>query len=972
MTLDREITIEEKIRGIGLELFSAMRDVPPVFDMKRWTGKVMDWSMKHEEFKIRLFRFIDVLPSLRSDDQVVRLLQEYFSGEIEVPKLISGGIGLLFGKGFAPAVAAPVIRKSVESMARQFIAGKDARDVRNAINALRKDDSRFSIDLLGEAVVSDKEAAEYAGRYLALLDFIHESLPDEAEPDVSIKVSSLYSQLDPRDWEGSLARTRENLRPILRKAKALGISVTFDMEQYYHKDLTIAVFKNILKEEEFREVPTAGIALQAYLKDTEQDILTLAGWAREQSRKIVIRLVKGAYWDYEIVVNRQKGWPVPVFLNKEETDLNFERLTRLLFEHSDAFRPAIATHNLRSISHAIAAAGSLNLSKQDLEFQILYGMADPLRNALRERGFNVRTYTPVGDLIPGMAYLVRRLLENTSNESFLRKSFSEKTSFDDLIRAPQALRKTPEEEMPDSGFRNEPPFDFSIGLNRRKMADALRTIKENGNKEYPLLIGEREVRTERNIASYDPASPADIVGTVSSAGIPEADAAINEAKKAAASWRMIDPEKRAGYLFLAAEAMRKQRFELAALEVIEVGKTWTDADGDVCEAIDYLEYYGREMKRLAKPKVLQEYPGENNEYGYQPKGIGVVIAPWNFPLAIATGMTSAAVVAGNCVLFKPSGLSPVLGYKLAETFRSVGLPAGVLQFLPGPGSETGEYLVSHPAVDFIAFTGSKDVGLRIVQRAGETKPGQRNVKKVIAEMGGKNAVIVDETADLDEAVKGILESAFGYQGQKCSACSRVIVIGDLFDELCSRLVNAADSLKIGPPEDPANVLGPVIDDVAVKKVKAYIEIGKTEGKAVLEKKVSSAGYFVGPVIFIDAPPRSRIATEEIFGPVLTIMRAKNLDEAIGMANDSFYALTGGLFSRSPASIQKVKEEFHVGNLYINRKITGALVGRQPFGGFGMSGVGSKAGGPDYLLQFLNPVSISENTLRKGFAPFRRE
>jgi RHH-type proline utilization regulon transcriptional repressor/proline dehydrogenase/delta 1-pyrroline-5-carboxylate dehydrogenase len=296
----------------------------------------------------------------------------------------------------------------------------------------------------------------------------------------------------------------------------------------------------------------------------------------------------------------------------------------------------------------------------------------------------------------------------------------------------------------------------------------------------------------------------------------------------------------------------------------------------------------------------------------------------------------------------------------------------VFQFLPGPGSEVGEYLVSHAAVDFIAFTGSKDIGLRIIQRAGETKAGQRNIKKVIAEMGGKNAVIVDDTADLDEAVKGIVESAFGYQGQKCSACSRVIVIGDIFDTLCNRLVEAADSLRIGPPEDPSNILGPVIDGAAQKKIQAYIELGKREGKAVLEKKASSVGYFVGPAIFIDAPPQSRIATEEIFGPVLTIIRAKTLDEAIGMATESEYALTGGLFSRSPAAIQKAKEAFYIGNLYINRKITGALVGRQPFGGFGMSGVGSKTGGPDYLLQFMNPVSISENTLRRGFAPFRKE
>jgi RHH-type proline utilization regulon transcriptional repressor/proline dehydrogenase/delta 1-pyrroline-5-carboxylate dehydrogenase len=972
MTIDKEINFDEKIYETGLDLFSAVRDMPPIFDMKRLSGRIMDWSMRHEDFKIRLFRFIDVLPSLKSDEQVVRMLQEYFSGEVDVPRLISSGIGTLFGKRLTPAIAGPLIRKSIESLASHFIAGTDKKDIRKAIHALLLDGSRFSIDLLGEAVVSDKESAEYAERYLSLLDFIHESFPAPVGPDVSIKVSSLDSRLDPIDSEGSIIRVCKKLRPILRKAKELDISITFDMEHYYNKDLTIAIVKSVLGEEEFRQRPTAGLALQAYLKDTEKDIVDLTEWAQKQSRRIIIRLVKGAYWDYEYVINRQKGWPMPLFLSKEETDLNFERLTLLLFESRDAVGSAIATHNLRSISHAIAAADVLKLSKEDFEFQILYGMADPFRKALRDRGFNVRTYTPIGELIPGMAYLVRRLLENTSNESFLRKSFRETNSFDDLIRVPQPLRKVVEKEMAENEFRNEPSIDFSLSPNRTKMSKALLAIKEDGKRQYPLLIGDREVMTERKLISYNPAGPHDIVGIVSSAGTSEVDTAVDVALKAAAEWRVVDAEKRAAYLFRAADAMRRQRFELAALEVIEVGKTWYDADGDVCEAIDYLEYYGREMKRFARPTALLEYLGENNVYRYRPKGIGVVIAPWNFPLAIAMGMASAAIVAGNCVLFKPSSLSPVLGYKLAELFRSVDLPAGVLQFLPGPGSEVGDYLVSHPSIDFIAFTGSKDVGLGIVQRAGETKFGQRSVKKVIAEMGGKNAVIIDETADIDEAVKGVIESAFGYQGQKCSACSRVIVVGDVLEEFCGRLVEAGDSLRIGPPEDPANVLGPVIDDKALRKIQTYIEIGRREGKTVLEVKSSSDGYFIGPVIFIDAPRDSRIATEEIFGPVLTLLRARTLDEAIGIANQSIYALTGGLFSRSPAAIQKVKEKFNVGNLYINRKITGALVGRQPFGGFGMSGVGSKTGGPDYLVQFMNPVSISENMIRRGFAPLHKD
>jgi RHH-type proline utilization regulon transcriptional repressor/proline dehydrogenase/delta 1-pyrroline-5-carboxylate dehydrogenase len=1022
--MDKDFNLEEKIRAIGRELYSAVSSTPPLFDTKSWMGRTMDWAMQNEDFRVRLFRFIDVLPSLKTSALVVRILHEYFSGETEVPRLVRGGLALIGRKGLLPQVAGPVIRKSVESIARQFIAGKDDKEAGRALEDLTADGTGFSIDILGEVVVSDKEAQEYARRYLRLLDFLHERSIGMAVPDVSIKISSFYSQLDPVDWEGSVKRVKEGLRPVLLKANELGISVTFDMEHFHYRGLIIAIFKGILDEAAYGGLPFMAVALQAYLKDTERDLVELIEWTRTRGSKIGVRLVKGAYWDYEVAVNRQKGWPVPVFLNKEETDVNFERLTRLLFENRDVVRPAVATHNLRSISHAMALADAMDMPADAFEFQMLYGMAEPLRKAVRGRGYDLRTYTPFGELIPGMAYLVRRLLENTSNTSFLRRSFAEKAAFEELIKAPappqplprgEGLHLSPSplrgrgpgrggsaEETHDEPFRNEPLLDFSIEANRKNMVDALRAAREAMNSKYPLVIGGREVWTEREILSQNPASPGEVVGRASSATKENADEAVSEALKARDGWRRTGPEKRAGYLFKAAAEMRKKRFELAALEVLEAGKTWKDADGDVCEAIDYLEYYGREMLRLGSPKILGDYPGEENEYRYVPKGLGVVISPWNFPLAIATGMTSAALVAGNCVIFKPSGLTPVTGYRLFEIFRHAGLPPGVLQFLPGPGSEVGEHLVSHPDIDFIAFTGSKEVGLRIVELAGRTGAGQRNVKKVVAEMGGKNAVVVDETADLDEAIKGIVESAFGYQGQKCSACSRVIAVGDIYNEFCERLKEAVSSLRIGPPEDPGNLMGPVIDAAALEKIKSYIELGKKEGRLLIERDISrhsrlsgsislhyelkeddsgqagmtskdnidSHGYFIGPAVFVDTDPASRIATEEIFGPVLTVIRAKDFDDAIRLANDSLYALTGGLFSRSPANIQRAKEDFRAGNLYINRRVTGALVGRQPFGGFGMSGVGSKAGGHDYLLQFMNPVSISENTIRRGFAPLK--
>ncbi|MGD0885871.1 MAG: proline dehydrogenase family protein [Thermodesulfovibrionales bacterium] len=977
------IIAEERVREIGLEIYAHIEhEIPSLFDKKRWMGRLLEWTMRDETFKIQLFRFIDALPSLKTDALVVRLLQEYFPKEINLPEGMRWGFDRISRMKGISFISGKAVKAGVGQLARQFIAGRDAGDALRSLEALRKTGVALSIDLLGEAVVSDREARQYTERYVSLLSFLSQHNMSCQEPasiagagcpssiDISLKISSFYSQLDPMDWEGSIAGIKEGLRKVFEKARELHASITFDMEHSYYKDLTITVFQRIL--EEFKDSPSAGIALQAYLKDTKEDLLKLISWAKENRRPITVRLVKGAYWDYEITINRQKGWPLPVFLDKGETDHAFEELTRILLENADAVRPAIATHNVRSISHAIAVAESLHLSNETFEFQMLYGMAEPLRKALRKMNHRVKVYTPVGELIPGMAYLVRRLLENTSDESFLRESFSEKIPFEVLISPPHRGGEIKGEKTMGDAFKNEPPLDFSLSQNREKMTDALKKIRGEFGRRYPLYLGGKDVVTGKEMRSLNPAMPEEIVGTVSAASETDGENALAAARAAWDGWRKVPANKRADYLFKAAVEMRKRRFELAALEVYEVGKTWKDADGDITEAVDYLEYYGREIMRFGTVRHLGDYPGEENYYEYEPRGVGVVISPWNFPLAIPTGMVSAAVVAGNCVIFKPSGLSPVMGWKLVEIFRTVGLPPGVIQFLPGTGAEVGEYLVSHPTVDFIAFTGSKDVGLAIIKRASEVHPGQRNVKRVIAEMGGKNAIIIDETADFDDAIKGVLESAFVYQGQKCSACSKVIVIQGVFDEFSRRLREATESLPIGPPEEPGSFMGPVADEGALSKIEKYIQIGKRDGKAALIRKAKGEGYFVGPAIFTDISPDSPVLRDEIFGPVLALLRAQDIDEAIKIAHSTPYALTGGLFSRSPRNIRKVKDDFKVGNVYINRKITGALVGRQPFGGFGMSGVGSKAGGPDYLLQFMNPRSISENTLRRGFAPFRRD
>jgi RHH-type proline utilization regulon transcriptional repressor/proline dehydrogenase/delta 1-pyrroline-5-carboxylate dehydrogenase len=454
------------------------------------------------------------------------------------------------------------------------------------------------------------------------------------------------------------------------------------------------------------------------------------------------------------------------------------------------------------------------------------------------------------------------------------------------------------------------------------------------------------------------------------ATVADAESALAAARDAQVDWGRQSPQVRAGQLEKVAALMRRDKASLCALEILEAGKSWSEADADVAEAIDFCNFYAATMRRVGSPHKTQEVAGELNLQHWWPRGTGVIIAPWNFPLAILTGMTAAAVVTGNAVIMKPSDQTPVIAARLMELFIEAGLPPGVVNLLTGPGSQVGAHLVEHPRVDFIAFTGSKEVGLRIWEAAGRTRPGQANLKKVICEMGGKNCLIVDSDADLDEAIMGCIASAFGYLGQKCSALSRLIVVADNYDKFLERLVAAAASLPVGNAETPGTIIGPVISRDAAERICKAIETGKKTAKLVWQGSVPDDpnACYVPPTIFSDVPPSSSLFREEIFGPVLSITKAADFDEAIELANDSEFALTGGCYSRSPVNIERAKSELICGNLYINRTITGAIVERQPFGGFKMSGGGTKAGGPEYLQNFLVPRAVTENCLRRGFAP----
>ena len=972
---------EREVQELGRKIFDAVgEEKPSVFRKDYWSGKVIDWCMENQAFKTQMFRLIDVLPSLKSSRQVAQHLREYLSASaVEVPQVLQWAISSMAANPLTAPIVAQQIRKNVEDLAREFIVGETPRDAISKLRLLWSQGFFFTVDLLGEAAVSEKEAEEYVRRYMEVLEILAAETtqwpPTHPEKErefprlsISLKLSSLYSKMDPVNFEGSISKLKERLRPIFRRASELGGFVNIDMENFSLRELTTSTFMNLLEEDEFRFSPGAGIVVQTYLKDYKDHLDRLITWASELKRPITLRLVKGAYWDYEKVVAMTNNWPLPVFTQKGQTDAAFEQATRTCLEHYPLIRTAIATHNIRSIAHGLVCAEKMGLRKEAVDIQMLYGMAEPIKRALVQMGYRVTEYCPIGDLVPGMAYLVRRLLENTSNESFLRKSFAEGLSAEELMAPPQAMEESQAEPVASDRYRREPPINFAIATQRESFARSVISAAKSLGRIHPIFVDGKKVRTNRKIASLNPARPHEKVGYTFLATLHEAERALESAARTFPKWRDTPVPERVRLVLRLGEILRSKRMELAALEVHEVSKTWREADADVCEAIDFCEYYAREMMRIGGIRELDPIPGETNQYLYQARGPVLVIAPWNFPLAISCGMIVAALVTGNTVIYKPSSLSPITGAALTDAIREAGFPNGSFHFLPCSGNEAASWLVEDPRIALIAFTGSKEVGLEILLRAASVKPGQENLKRVIAEMGGKNAIIVDGDADLDSAVVGVVESAFGFQGQKCSACSRVIVLEDQYDRFVERLIEATRGIKVGDPSDPSVDMGALIDASAKDKVEEYIKLGMEEAQLLFKGECPKEGYFVAPTIFGSVSPGSRLGQEEIFGPVLSVMKAEDMDHALEIANSTPYALTGGLYSRSPANIQKVKREMRVGNLYINRKITGAIVGRQPFGGFKMSGVGSKAGGPDYLLQFLEPKTVTENTLRRGFAP----
>ena len=965
---------EKEVFKIGSELLKESAKQNQLFFKKNWWyQKILSLTMQRQSLKTNLFRFIDVLPNLSTDEQFLSHWNEYFK-EDEL-RFITSGLGSL-----APSLLVKTIRSQITQVARMFITGSNPEESLKVISKNWERGFAFSLDILGEETLSEKEAEVYFQAYLSAMEQLKQAqknwpyqkaLQTDAEGEIpslnlSVKASALFSQVKVEAWDYSKEQIKKRFRPLFQKAVKEFFFINMDMEYYHHKDLYMEIFKELLMEEEFKNYPHFGIVVQAYLRESLEDLQGLIDFCKKRKQKITIRLVKGAYWDSEFLMSQQKNWPIPVWTKKEETDLNFEKALALLFKESKHVKIAVGSHNTRSV--ACALAHHKNYPEAQLEFQFLYGMAEGLAQALKQRGCLTRLYCAMGELIPGMSYLVRRLLENSANQSFILNSLMKKESPEKLL-APPALPADFQQDSKKESFSNFPAPDFSKKQNRELFQKALVGWEKQFPVQAPLLV-KSPASPSSFFSRENPNQKQQIISKTAFVNREQALKAVGDCHEFFPKWRAVSSSKRVAYLKKTAELLKDSFFHFASLQVYEVGKTWEEASADVAEAIDFCSFYADSYERLSVPQLTDKVAGEESFLRQEPIGCVAVIAPWNFPLAILTGMLTAPLVCGNTVLIKPAEQSSLTAYELVKVLLKAGFPPESFAFLPGKGEEIGKALVEEPRVSIISFTGSLEVGQGIFNKISSLSKGQGNFKKAILEMGGKNAIVIDSSADLDLAVKGVIESAFGFQGQKCSACSRVIILEDIYKKFISRWIPAIESLVIGETKNPESSLGALVDEASAKRIKNFLQNQKESliYSSPIEKEFANQAHVIAPSLYLSESPHSDLMQEELFAPVVSCYKVKTMEQAIEILNESKFGLTAGLYSRHPGHIELFKSQSEAGNVYINRNCTGAVVKRHPFGGRKRSGLGSKAGQADYLKQFLQAKVVTENQMRRGFSP----
>ncbi|MBI2859381.1 MAG: proline dehydrogenase family protein [Chloroflexi bacterium] len=961
--------IEQRAREIGVDLFARSRQYHP--SMRE---RSQDWLMvqlsRDPALQSRALRFVDALAALEFDTggrYVSQLFREYFGYPFpRSPRLLRLALHFAASGAVPGPLLALMARMSTRVIASRFITGTSKVEIGHTLEYLERQGRLPSFDILGEQVLSEAEAAVYEDCYHRLIEvlgrhpwagtFTRAGVP---RLQVSIKLSALTDKFNPVSPGGTLDRVAGPLSRIAGECIAKGIGLTVDAEEYEYRELSWHIFSQVFGEGRLGSWNGAGFVVQAYLRDAAVFLGEVLRFAESRQAPIQLRLVKGAYWDYETITAAQKGWPSPVFVDKAETDATYEELLGVSLGKAGCIRLAAGSHNIRSHAVAEAFREHLALPQGAVEHQVLYRTAENISSGMTRMGWDVRDYVPAGELVPGMAYMVRRVLENASQAGFLLKSRLGEDV--DVLLRPPAPASIPS-AIPEGGdasvtpplhqndkrsFRNSPPARLFLSEEREPFLHALEQARGRFGLEYLLEFGtgrneSREIKLSRN-PSHPDSTP---VGNVHMAGEAEALQAISVAREGFQEWSSSRASERSRILRSAASILFSRRLEMAAWVVHEGGRTLPEAAADVDEAVDHISYAAWLLERNL----------ELIENNYRPRGVVAVIPPWNFPTALPIAMTAAALAAGNSVILKSAEQTPVIAAHLVRLMHEAGVPKAALVHLPGSGETAGKVLVESQGVDMVAFTGSKLVGKALYRAASRVKL-RGSVKKVIAEMGGKNPIVVFADADIDEAVRGTLLSAFEHSNQKCSACSRVFVHQAIYSRFRDRLKSAAMSLTVGSAEDPDTIMNPLIEVEARDRVLEYARLARSEGN-VLVDRIQEKGhgpFELGPlVVEIDASRHavSPITQEEIFGPVLAIMSFQDEDEVLAMANGTSFALTAGLFSRSPARITTMVDGIRAGNIYVNRKITGARVGVEPFGGFQLSGTGPKAGGPDCLFAYL--------------------
>jgi RHH-type proline utilization regulon transcriptional repressor/proline dehydrogenase/delta 1-pyrroline-5-carboxylate dehydrogenase len=994
---------EQRCRDIGQEIFERAEAAEPrPWHVDFWADLMMQWSTSDPHLKTQLFRFIEVLPALTSTPAVARHIKEYLgSTRDQWPPMIQWLLDFRRLSGLRANLLTTIARRAATTMAGRFVSGSNALEAVRTIESLRANNMAFTIDLLGEATNSESAADEHRDIYIDLIESLspvaqnwkHNPQIDEGptgpmpKVNVSIKLTALDAHYDPIDPQRSIEQANARLRPVLRAAINHNAFINIDMESYRYKDITFRHFAELMMEPEFRLYPHFGIVVQAYLRSAEQDLQNMLDLADRRGTTFAIRLVKGAYWDHEVVLAVQADTTPPVWTQKWQSDATYEKLAKRMLAANQTIRPAFASHNVRSLAVIMTEAERLGLSHRNFELQMLYGMGGPLKNALASMNQCLRIYSPYGQFVPGMAYLIRRLLENTANDSFLKQSFSDHASRDLLlanpavIQPPSAPLPTPQyseldKDIPMLSFHPTTMTNFNCEENRSAMTSAIYNACRHHHKKLPLILNGRQTNTEHNISLRNPADPKDNIAEVSLATPAHADQSVATARNALDLRAQSPTAQRVAIIHKVIDHLKENRTDWAAKLIRSIGKTWREADAEVADAIDHATLYTEQMQRIDANPRRRTLPGQENTISFAPRGVTVAWTSWTSPLSTIFASASAALVTGNPIIIKPATRGAPIAYDVVDLLLKSGAPAGAIQLLfdDGQSDQIGMKLVEHPEVDTIVYFGPQDPGHKVMNAASTVRPGQRRIKQIAAVLDGFNPIIVDDDANLEEAVTGTLASAFRFAGQHPTSCGQVIILDDVYEEFTHRIKENITSLVIGAPSSPATMMGPVIDDSAkqtiLQSIKSHLAAGADRIIGENEFQIPDGNY-IAPTILnhsndIDSVNETRPSL--VRGPVLWARRAIDFDHAIEMINKDGLAVVAALYSRSPSRIESARTRLDAGTLFINQPMTQSRVDIHPIGFARLGGTGAKYGTAEWLQTFLKPKTISENTVRHGFAP----